>query len=56
MLAGDRIVAALDLKTDRAAGKVLIQQWNWIGDASPASDKPAIEDALQRFEEFQLAK
>ncbi|UIJ71740.1 winged helix-turn-helix domain-containing protein [Aurantimonas sp. HBX-1] len=56
VLAGDRIVAALDLKTDRAAGKVLIQQWNWIGDASPVSDKPAIEDALQRFEEFQLAK
>jgi uncharacterized protein YcaQ len=55
VLVGDRIVAALDLKTDRAAGKVLIQKWNWVGEGSSA-DKPAIEEALQRFERFQLAR
>ena len=35
VLVGDDIVAALDLKTDRAAGKLLIQQWTWIGRGSP---------------------
>ena len=31
VLAGDEIVAALDLKADRQAGKLLIQAWHWIG-------------------------
>jgi uncharacterized protein YcaQ len=56
VLAGDRIVAVLDLKTDRAAGKLLLQQWTWLdGYESPAL-KTAIEDELQRFERFQLAR
>jgi hypothetical protein len=54
VLVGDRIVAVLDLKTDRAAGKLLIQQWTWLdGGESPAT-KAAIEAELQRFERFQL--
>src|SRR6202041_2869038 len=28
---GDEIVAALDLKTDRANKKLLMQKWNWVG-------------------------
>lgn len=56
VLVGDRIVAALDLKTDRTAGKILIQQWNWVGEGEPSLHEPAIEEALQRFERFQLAK
>jgi uncharacterized protein YcaQ len=54
VLVGDRVVAALDLKTDRAAGKLLIQQWSWIdGEGTPAL-KARIEEELGRFERFQL--
>jgi uncharacterized protein YcaQ len=54
VLVGDRIVAALDLKTDRQARKLLIQKWTWLTDPSPDL-KPAIDAALERFEQFQLA-
>ena len=54
VLAGDRIVAAIDLKTDRAAGKLLIQQWTWVGEGNEPAHKPPIEEALHRFERFQL--
>ena len=54
VLDGDRIVAALDLKTDRAGGRLLMQKWNWVGDAPPRRHKPRIEEALHRFERFQL--
>ncbi len=30
VLIGDRVVAVLDLKTDRQAGQLLIQQWSWL--------------------------
>jgi len=54
VLAGDRIVAALDLKTDRQAQRLLIQKWTWIaGESTPL--KAAIEEELHRFEAFQLA-
>jgi uncharacterized protein YcaQ len=53
ILAGDRIVAAIDIKCDRAARALAIQQWTWIGDAGPGL-KPAIEAALDRFERFQF--
>ena len=56
VLVGEEVVAAIDLKTDRAAGKVLIQQWNWVGEGDAAAHKPAIEEALGRFEAFQLAE
>ena len=55
VLVGDEIVAALDLKTDRAAGKLLIQAWHWIGKGNASEHKPAIEEELGRFERFQLA-
>jgi uncharacterized protein YcaQ len=55
VLVGDEIVAALDLKTDRAAGRVLIQAWHWIGRGNAAEHKAPIEQELGRFERFQLA-
>jgi uncharacterized protein YcaQ len=60
VLVGDGIVAALDLKTDRKAGKLLMQKWNWIGDGAPRGArkelKRRIEEELHRFERFQLAE
>jgi uncharacterized protein YcaQ len=53
VLVGDRIVAALDLKTDRQAGKLLVQKWTWTGDDSPVL-KVKLEEALDGFERFQL--
>ncbi|WP_375451191.1 winged helix-turn-helix domain-containing protein [uncultured Devosia sp.] len=55
VLVGERVVAALDLKTDRAAGKLLIRRWTWLVDAD-AGTKAAIETALGRFEAFQLGR
>jgi len=54
VLVGDEIVAAIDLKTDRAAGKLLIQNWTWVGKGNATAHKTAIEDELGRFETFQL--
>ncbi len=61
VLVGDRIVAALDLKTDRQNRKLLMQQWTWLGDAQKRGNagarkplKARIEDELDRFERFQL--
>jgi len=53
VLVGDRIEAMLDLKTDRAAGKLLIQNWHSAG-KSNKSLKARIEAELHRFEAFQL--
>jgi uncharacterized protein YcaQ len=54
VLVGDEIVAAVDLKTDRANRKLLIQKWSWIGKGRK-NLKPRIEEELHRFEVFQLA-
>ncbi len=54
VLVGDEIVAALDLKTDRANRKLLIQKWTWIGKGAAKLHKKPVEEALQRFERFQL--
>jgi uncharacterized protein YcaQ len=54
VLAGDKVVALLDLKTDRAAGKLLIQAWHWLEDGRPRAHKKLIEEELSRFERFQL--
>lgn len=53
VLLGDRIVAAIDLKTDRAAGKLLVQKWTWLDDPG-AEGRASIDAALGRFERFQL--
>ena len=56
VLIGDKIVAVVDLKTDRAQQKLLVQQWTWIEAGSKRARKKQIEDALHRFEHFQLAR
>jgi uncharacterized protein YcaQ len=53
VLLGDNIVAALDLKTDRSAGKLLIQQETWLADVG-TEGRIAVDEALGRFERFQL--
>jgi uncharacterized protein YcaQ len=52
---GDEVVAALDLKTDRKQGKLLIQKWTWLNGGERAGMKALIESELGRFERFQLA-
>ncbi len=54
VLIGDRIAAAIDLKADRAAGALRIQQWTWI-DGPRESDQPRIDAALSRFAAFQFS-
>ena len=56
VLVGDEIVAAIDLKTDREQQKLLVQKWTWVGKGSRRSHKRRIEEALHRFERFQLAR
>jgi hypothetical protein len=60
VLVGDEIVAALDLKTDRQAKKVLMQKWTWLGQGKKTAGrkelKQKIEDELDRFERFQLTE
>jgi uncharacterized protein YcaQ len=55
VLAGDDIVAAIDLKTDRKKRELLLQKWNWIGKRPRRDLKRRIEQELHRFERFQLA-
>ncbi len=56
VLVDGTFVAALDLKTDRAAGKVLMQKWTWLTPRNRKALKARIEDALHRFEKFQLGE
>lgn len=54
VLLDEKIVAAIDLKTDRIAKKLLIQQWTWIAKGKSREHKRRIEEQLDRFERFQL--
>lgn len=54
VLVDDRVLAAIDLKTDRQAGKLLVQKWSWLEDVG-AEAKADIDAELTRFERFQLA-
>jgi uncharacterized protein YcaQ len=56
VLIGDEIVAVLDLKTDRERQKLLMQKWTWIAKDARAPRRKQIEEALHRFERFQLAR
>ena len=60
VLVGDDIVAAIDLKTDRQKRKLLLQKWSWVGNGARRGArtelKPRIEEALDRFERFQLGE
>lgn len=60
VLAGEDIVAALDLKTDRLNRQLLVQKWSWVGEGAKKAArkelKRRIEDELHRFERFQLAE
>lgn len=56
VIVGDEIVAAIDLKTDRALWTLLVQKWTWVGGSgSRGGLKGRIEEELHRFERFQLA-
>jgi uncharacterized protein YcaQ len=55
VLIADRIVAGLDLKTDRQRQRLLVQRWNWVGRASRAH-RQQVEAALHEFERFQLCR
>jgi uncharacterized protein YcaQ len=54
VLLDDRIVAAIDLKTDRANRKLLLQKWTWFGREKSRASPRRIEEELDRFEAFQL--
>ncbi|MEA2865062.1 MAG: uncharacterized protein QOC84_3018 [Bradyrhizobium sp.] len=58
VLAGEEIVAALDLKADRQNRKLLVQKWSWVGNRKGGSKnlKRRIEQELHRFERFQFAE
>jgi uncharacterized protein YcaQ len=56
VLIGDEVVAALDLKTDREHGRLLIQKWTWVGTGRPRRHARLIEAALGPFERFQLGR
>ena len=56
VLVGDEIVAVLDLKTDRERQKLLVQKWTWVSKGARAQCRKQIEEALHRFERFQLAR
>jgi uncharacterized protein YcaQ len=56
VLVDDAIVAAIDLKTDRERRKLQVQQWTWVGRGPRRMHKVRIEEALHRFERFQLAR
>ncbi|MEX6506499.1 winged helix-turn-helix domain-containing protein [Jiella sp. M17.18] len=55
VLVGDRVVAAIDLKADRASEKLMIQQWTAVGAGPSAAERALIDAELDRFAAFQFA-
>jgi len=56
VLVGDQIAAVLDLKADREREKLLVRKWTWLSKGGRAERRKEIEEALHRFEHFQLAR
>ena len=56
VLMGDEVVAAIDLKADRHRQELLVQKWTWVGRSSARTHKRGVEEALHRFERFQLPR
>ena len=56
MLVGDRIVAAIDLKADRANRKLLVQQWTWLDGGPAEGDQARLDEALHRFERVPVRR
>jgi uncharacterized protein YcaQ len=56
VLVGDEIVAVLDLKTDRERQELLVQKWTWLTKNERGRRRKQIEEALHRFERFQLVR
>jgi uncharacterized protein YcaQ len=54
VLIGDRMVAGLDLKTDREGQRLVVQRWNWVDGRKSRADRARVETALHEFERFQL--
>jgi uncharacterized protein len=54
VLVGDEIAAAIDLRADRQARKLLVQKWTWLADER-AGLKALVEEAMTKFERFQMA-
>jgi uncharacterized protein len=54
VLAGDRIVAALDLKADRATRELRVQKWTWMVKRPQRALRAAVDAALHSFERFQF--
>jgi len=54
VLFDDRVVAVIDLKTDRQAGRLLVRNWTWR-ETPDAAMRAALDAELGRFERFQLA-
>ena len=55
VLVDDAIAAVVDLKTDRERSRLLVQKWTWIAKGPRREHRRRIEEALHRFERFQLA-
>ena len=55
VLMGDRVVAAVDLKADRAQRRLLVNKLSWLVEPG-ASEKGALDLALDRFASFQFGE
>ena len=55
ILMGNRIVAAIDLKADRAERRLLTQKLTWFEEPG-AAEREALDTALDRFAAFQFAE
>lgn len=55
VLKDDKIIAVLDLKTDRKSQTLLLQKWSWLDKHKSAANKKIIEEELTKFEKFQLS-